>query len=1102
MRTLRYRISSAALVLSLFGATGASAKQNLRVQVNQRGDFVMIGNTLGWDCGSGAPVPANGTAPNLLFCGLGGQDTSPDAFWRADAPSAGQASASLSYTAADARSTAMLDLPAGARVTHAFLYWGARHAGTTADTTITLDTPNGKSQAITAKQSFALAQGVGDVAYESVADVTALVQTTGEGAYRVSGVDSFPFANVTDEVLYAGWSLVVLYALDTAPPRNLAVFDGLDAIEIGGSSSVSLSGFLVPQAGFDAKLGVLAYEGNDEWNGDSLLFGKAPLTAANRLSDNLNPETNFFNGTRSTLGVAAGVSGDIPRVTGAARTMSGIDLDVVDVSSRMTAGQTSVDLLATTTLDVYFLGAFVTSIATFQPNFTTSTKSVADVNGGALLPGEELEYTFVVKNTGNDDSSATILTDKLPAGVTYVPGSLKVTTGPNLGAKTDAAGDDQGTYDAASRTVIVRVGTGATATVGGTLDIGASSTVVFHAKVNATTRGTIANQGVISAGGKRGSPTSDTPTDGNITAPGGQPTTVVVDECSTDAQCSGVKPHCDIAQNPNVCVPCTTDAQCTGGTVCSPTTRTCVCTNPAGCGGAGKDTDGDGLPDTDETAIGTDPNDADSDDDGASDGQEKNPGSDADGDGLINARDPDSDDDGLFDGTELGLDCSGKGTDASLGHCRPDGDKGATKTDPLNPDTDHGGVKDGSEDNDLDGVIDPGETDPTDGHGADDPSVKDTDKDGLSDATEDHIGSDKNDADTDDDGVRDGDERNPSDDTDGDGLVNVRDVDSDDDGLYDGTEDGKACSDPATAPGHCIPDGDGGATKTSPVNPDTDYGGATDGSEDSDLDGVKDATERDPTAGHGADDGTGKDTDKDGLSDDTEKTIGSNPSDADTDDDGVKDGDESNPADDGDNDGKVDVLDPDSDGDGILDGTETGTDCKDPATSATSKVCVPDADPSTTTSMVDTDTDDGSVSDGKEDANKNGKVDTGETDPNDPSDDVPGGSGTGPDGGTGTGPDGGNGGTSGAGGNGTATGATASGGDTSTGATLGTGATSGTGATTGTGATGGVVDDAGTLLGGGCDCNVAQNTGTPLGAIAIGVAVVAGLGLRRRKARR
>ncbi len=403
------------------------------------------------------------------------------------------------------------------------------------------------------------------------------------------------------------------------------------------------------------------------------------------------------------------------------------------------------------------------------------------------------------------------------------------------------------------------------------------------------------------------------------------------------------------------------------------------------------DSDGDGLSDIFEIAIGTDPHDADSDNDGVLDGLEPNPADDTDGDGLINALDPDSDNDGLYDGTEMGKDCSNPATDNSKHHCIPDGDKGATTTSPLDPDTDHGGVKDGSEDANRNGVVDPGETDPTAGHGADDSTVIDSDGDGLSDIFETAIGTDPHDADSDNDGVLDGQEPNPADDTDGDGLINALDPDSDNDGLYDGTEMGKDCSNPATdvTKKHCIPDGDKGATTTSPLDPDTDHGGVKDGSEDINRNGVVDNGETDPTSGHGADDSTLKDSDGDGLTDVFEIAIGTDPNDADSDDDGVLDGQEPNPADDTDGDGKINALDSDSDDDGLFDGTELGKDCENPATDKTKMQCIPDADKgATTTNPLDPDTDKGSVKDGDEDANHNGQVDPGERDPNVKADDL------------------------------------------------------------------------------------------------------------------
>ncbi|MFO0591046.1 MAG: EGF domain-containing protein [Polyangiaceae bacterium] len=397
------------------------------------------------------------------------------------------------------------------------------------------------------------------------------------------------------------------------------------------------------------------------------------------------------------------------------------------------------------------------------------------------------------------------------------------------------------------------------------------------------------------------------------------------------------------------------------------------------------DSDGDGLSDVIELQIGSNPNDQDSDDDGVIDGLEPNPGGDADNDGIPNVLDPDADNDGLFDGTELGFDCSNPDTDLGAGHCVADADMGLTKTDPTKADTDGGGANDGSEDVNGNGAVDPGETNPA-GSG-DDGAVLDSDGDGLSDQLEILQGSNPTDGDSDDDGVLDGLEVNPTLDSDGDGLLNMLDPDSDNDGIFDGTEMGKnrLLGDTDPAAGHCVADGDAGATKTSPVKADTDGGGAKDGAEDANHNGVLDPGELDPTVGHAADDVMLVDSDNDGLSDPEEIAIGSDPTDNDSDDDGVVDGKEQNPAADDDGDGLVNAADWDSDNDGLYDGTELGFGCPVPGMAH----CIPDGDlGATKTNPNKADTDDGGVKDGAEDKNHNGVIDAGETDPNDGSDDL------------------------------------------------------------------------------------------------------------------
>lgn len=979
---LRHVLWRAALVgATSFAAIGfgegAQAAPVLRVQYDQRGDFVMIGNSSGYECGNMpvAPVVGSVTCPN------GNQnDTSPDVYWRAGAQNA---TADDSVLPAEARTTAVLALPAGARVTYARLYWAGHVENVVgADDAVILDRPGGDlDETVSADASWTL-RTPDEAAlswYQSTADVTELVATHGNGAYRLGGIASYDFRGESSQDPVIGWVLVVVYQLDSDPPRNLTIFDGFDLVDDGEPAQISIAGFLVPDAGFDAKLGVVTYEGEHSNDGDALEFNGIAL------SDAVNPVDNFFNSSRSFLGTPVSVAGDLPQTTGGPHSMSGIDIDVVDVKPQLSPGDTSATVAATSNLDRYILGAFVTSIATFKPDFTQANKTFVDLNGEDVLPGDVLEYIIDTENTGNDTAINTVLTDPLPPGLVYVPGSIRIERGENAGPMTDAAGDDQAEYDEGSNTIVVRLGVGADEANGGSVAPGDRTVIVFRAKVAPDAPDRIVNQAIVTAEGEQGATSSDFPTDGNGDGPGTPPTETPIDRCADDDDCPFMTPICDDSGAANVCVECQRDRDCTlsakpeclsGG----------ICGCADGAGECATDTDGDGLSDDDEEKFGTDPEDADSDDDGVPDGLEPRPTEDTDGDGLINALDPDSDNDGLFDGTELGFDCSGDDTDVSRGSCRPDADGGATTTDPLDADTDNGGVTDGSEDSNLNGAIDEGEGDPNDVR--DDDAIVDSDGDGLSDDLEDTLGTDPNDADSDDDGLPDGDEPNPSHDTDGDGLTNALDPDSDNDGLFDGTETGRGCrgADTDTSAGHCRPDGDGGDTTTDPLNPDTDGGGVSDGAEDFDLDGQVDAGEGDPN--DQSDDDELTDTDGDGLTDGVEIAIGSDPEDADSDDDGVPDGEEPNPTDDTDGDGLINVLDPDSDNDGLFDGTEMGRGCDGEGTNADRGRCRPDADGGdTTTDPLNPDTDGGGVSDGSEDANLNGEIDEGELDPNDAGDD-------------------------------------------------------------------------------------------------------------------
>ena len=301
--------------------------------------------------------------------------------------------------------------------------------------------------------------------------------SAGRRSYRIAEVGSiYISAWVENAVAAWAWSSSTTCGRAVA---HIAIFDGLDLVtQAIGSAEATLEGFLVPNAGFDAKLGVITYEGEAQFSGDALRFND------NTLSNALNPANNFFNATRTVLGVVESNQGDLPRLTGGPRSLSNLDIDVVDVTSLVDEGDISATIEATSTLDTFLLGAFVTSISTFKPEFVSSTKEVIDDNGGAIRPGDELIYRVTVRNSGSDTAIDSVLTDELPVGVTFVEDSIEIESGANAGVKTDAAGDDQGTYDAGTRTVTVNLGDGATATMGGELVIDAETVVALRVTVD------------------------------------------------------------------------------------------------------------------------------------------------------------------------------------------------------------------------------------------------------------------------------------------------------------------------------------------------------------------------------------------------------------------------------------------------------------------------------------------------------------------------------------------------------------------------------------------------------------------------------------------
>jgi uncharacterized repeat protein (TIGR01451 family) len=137
------------------------------------------------------------------------------------------------------------------------------------------------------------------------------------------------------------------------------------------------------------------------------------------------------------------------------------------------------------------IGNFLDAISFGSAGCLTTTTAVTNASGSSTANvGDTLTYTVTARNDGGSPATLSAITDTLPTGTTYVPGSLRSVKGATTTRPTDGSGDDIGEYVSGSRRLNLRVGTGATAAAGGTLAPGESQTMSYQVTVDSTLAGT------------------------------------------------------------------------------------------------------------------------------------------------------------------------------------------------------------------------------------------------------------------------------------------------------------------------------------------------------------------------------------------------------------------------------------------------------------------------------------------------------------------------------------------------------------------------------------------------------------------------------------
>jgi uncharacterized repeat protein (TIGR01451 family) len=138
------------------------------------------------------------------------------------------------------------------------------------------------------------------------------------------------------------------------------------------------------------------------------------------------------------------------------------------------------------------VGNFLDGIFFGTAPFVELTKSAIPV--GPLEVGDVITYRVTAKNEGGGAAENLVLTDDIPEGTTYVPGSLRVVDGPDAGPKTDEQGDDEAYFDEDTNRVVFHLGNGASAGRGGSLPstetVPAGTTVEYRVVIDRSAGGT------------------------------------------------------------------------------------------------------------------------------------------------------------------------------------------------------------------------------------------------------------------------------------------------------------------------------------------------------------------------------------------------------------------------------------------------------------------------------------------------------------------------------------------------------------------------------------------------------------------------------------
>ncbi len=255
-------------------------------------------------------------------------------------------------------------------------------------------------------------------------EVTDYVRQWGEGDYFVADI-CLQQGNGGNLGYSGGWGMVVVYANKNMKYRDISIFDGFVHVENTTSNktlTVPIEGIKTVQVGpVSAKLGLMAVEGDVGITGDYMQMKEAHSDNYQNLSHSGNTTNNFFN---SSI------------LSNSTRTPSftnniGIDVVMFNIDNPdnvlLDNEQTSTSFRFTTSQDAYVPFCLAYSALAYVPDAEVFS-GIMDVDDRywneelqkyIFSPGDTVNFTFEVRNLGNEHVSNAKISIPLPAAMTY-----------------------------------------------------------------------------------------------------------------------------------------------------------------------------------------------------------------------------------------------------------------------------------------------------------------------------------------------------------------------------------------------------------------------------------------------------------------------------------------------------------------------------------------------------------------------------------------------------------------------------------------------------------------------------------------------------------